>query len=367
MNNDFSTLKRLSLAREGQRRRGSSWDHTGGNNDCVGIPAGESLRIFDVAGAGCISHIWMTMDQYPRMREYPYLRQCVIRMYWDGEQSPSVEVPFGDFFGMGHAMTKNFTSAPLSMGPEGGKSFNCFFAMPFAEGARIEICNEYSRKVRLYFYIDYEEYQKLSADYLRFHASWHRENPCKGIDPATASNAFYSFGGENLNGYGNYPILEAEGSGHYVGCHLDIHNLRSTRDWNWYGEGDDMIFIDGNDWPPTLHGTGTEDYFNTAWCPTEDVCTPYSGVILAGDKNWSGRVSLYRYHIEDPVMFSKSIHVTIEHGHNNNRSDDYSSTAYWYQREPHRRLAPLLPPAERLPLPDVIPIDIEETKKYINL
>ena len=117
---------------------------------------------------------------------------------------------------------------------------------------------------------------------------------------------------------------------------MNIHNLRDSKDWDWFGDGDDMVFIDNNEWPPTLHGTGTEDYFNTAWCPTQEFSGLYHGIILAGDRNWKGKITYYRFHIEDPIVFSKSIKVTIEHGHANKRSDDYSSTAYWYQTEPHK-------------------------------
>jgi hypothetical protein len=153
-----------------------------------------------------------------------------------------------------------------------------------------------------------------------------------------------------LSGEGNYLILEARGRGHYVGCNLNIHNLRATEEWNWYGEGDDMIYVDGEP-RPSLHGTGTEDYFNTAWSPTEAYSAPYHGIVMPGGANWSGKVSLYRFHIEDPVCFRESIRVTIEHGHNNHRSDDISSTAYWYQAEPHEPFG-LLPVEERLPRPE---------------
>jgi hypothetical protein len=366
MNNDFSTMKRLALKREGTRRRESSYDRSGGNNDFIILRPGENHTLANIAGSGCITHIWMTIGEFPAKRDKQFLRQMTLRMYWDGEDKPSVEVPVGDFFGMGHAQTKNFSSKPLSMSPENGNSFNSYFAMPFAAGARIELHNEYEGTIRTYFYIDYEAYDRIADSYLRFHANWHRDNPCAGIAKEGHSNEFYQFGGQNTTGAGNYVILDAVGSGHYVGCHLDIHNLRITDAWNWYGEGDDMIFIDGEGWPPSLHGTGTEDYFGTAWCPTQDVCTPNHGVILAGGENFSGKISLYRYHIEDPIMFSKSIRVTIEHGHNNHRSDDYSSTAYWYQSEPHRTFEPLPPPAARLPLPDLRPWDLEEIKKYIS-
>ena len=130
---------------------------------------------------------------------------------------------------------------------------------------------------------------------------------------------------------------------------MNIHNLRDTSKWDWPGEGDDMIFIDGESWPPQLHGTGTEDYVNMAWCPTQEYHAPYHGIILPGKDNWKDKITYYRYHIQDPVMFEKSIRVTIEHGHNNHRSDDWSSTAYWYQTEPHKEF-PKLPEVEkRLP------------------
>ncbi len=222
----------------------------------------------------------------------------------------------------------------------------------------------------------------LPEDYGRFHAQWHRENPCQGISEQGMSNLEFEFGGNNIGGAGNYVLLDAEGKGHYVGCNLNIHNLRQRPEldfpadvswpisfegggevdaermqalmniFNWYGEGDDMIFIDGEEWPPSLHGTGTEDYFNTAYCPMVKYDSPYHGVTLPGGPNWNGKISLYRFHIEDPIHFSKSIRVTIEHGHNNNRSDDYSSTAYWYQSEPHKEFNPFPPVAERLPNPD---------------
>ena len=222
------------------------------------------------------------------------------------------------------------------MSPQDGRALNCFFPMPFAEGARIELESECDEPLKCYFYVDYESHDCVPEEALRFHALWRRERT-KGVDETSLDNARFEFGGKNVTGKDNYVILEAAGRGHYVGCNLNIHNLRFTHEWNWYGEGDDMIFIDGESWPPSLHGTGMEDYFSTAWCPTQSYSSPYHGIILGGGENWSGKVSFYRYHIEDPVMFSKSIRVTIEHGHNNRRSDDYSSTAYWYPGRASRR------------------------------
>lgn len=345
-----SSLRELATLRNAKRKRISSYDRTGGNDDRISIAPGETVTIANIEGAGCITHIWMTMS----CNEKWYLRKVVIRMYWDQEDEPSVEAPIGDFFGMGHGLHKNFSSLPLQMSPQDGRAMNCWFPMPFANGARIEVTNECSEhRLILYYYIDFEAYDCLPDDQARFHVQWRRQNPCDGISDEGMRNDEFQFGGKNTTGDGNYVILEAEGRGHYVGCHLDIHNLRFTNKWNWYGEGDDMIFIDGEPFPPSLHGTGTEDYFNTAWCPTQEVCTPYHGIILAGGPNWSGKITLYRYHIEDPIMFEKSIKVTIEHGHNNHRSDDYSSTAYWYQVEPHKPFPKLPPVEERLPREDI--------------
>lgn len=345
-------LSSLPRIRNVKSKRVSSWDRTGANDDRLHINPGEKRVIADINGSGCITHIWMTMD----CKEKFFLRKAVLRIFWDGEENPSVETPIGDFFGAGHAIPKNFTSLPLTMSPEDGKAFNCFFPMPFSEKARIEIENECKNaELILYYYIDYEAYKEMVEELGRFHAQWRRENPCDGImERGMCNEEFQGCGkffsaAKNLTGKGNYVILDAQGKGQYVGCILSIHNLRETREDNWYGEGDDMIFIDGEKWPPSLHGTGTEDYFNTAWCPTQEFSAPLHGIIMAGGPNWSGRVTLYRFHIVDPIHFSKSVKVTIEHGHANRRSDDYSSIAYWYQLEPHKKFPPLLFIKERTP------------------
>jgi Protein of unknown function (DUF2961) len=351
-----SSLRDLPRLRSARRRRASSWDRTGGNDDRLTIGPGEQANLAEIRGAGCINHIWITianehMDRTPAAEEPDFLRKILLKMYWDGEEEPSVLVPVGDFFGVGHARATNFVSSPLQMSPKDGKSLNSFFHMPFASGARIEAVSELEReKIFFYYYVDYEEFEELEEGLGRFHAQWRRENPCDGVEEGNQSNEEFEFGGENASGEGNYAILEAEGRGHYVGCVLNVHNLRETNRWNWYGEGDDMIFIDGEAWPPSLHGTGTEDYFNTAWCPQQEYSAPYHGITLGGADNWSGQVSLYRFHVEDPITFERSIRVTIEHGHANKRSDDYSSVAYWYQAEPHKPFT-ILPVEQRVPRP----------------
>jgi len=357
---ESSSLADLARLRRGVRReRVSSWDHTGGNHDWWTFEPYQSRSIADISGAGCARHIWMTMSS----PDPHFARKVVLRMWWDGEaeESPSVEVPIGDFFGIGHGMIKNFWSLPLTMSPSNGRGFNCFFAMPFARGARIAVQNETADDFRLYFYVDYEAYDHLDSAYGRFHAQWRRENPTTGWGDASrrfrlerAYNREVS-ATPNLGDAENYRILEAEGKGHYVGCHLDVDCF--ARDKNdWYGEGDDMIVIDGEPWPPRLHGTGTEDYFNTAYCPKEEFCAPYHGLtVYSGTEEWpwKGKNSVYRFHIEDPIYFERSIRVSIEHGHANNLSNDYSSTAYWYQTEPHKAFAPFPPVEERLPRPDL--------------
>jgi hypothetical protein len=350
----LGTLAGLPLLRPGvKRRRQSSYDPAGGNKDWWEFQPGETRSIAHIDGPGCIKHIWMT-----QWAEDPHaLRKIILRMSWDGEDTPSVETPLGDFFGLGHGLMRNFVSLPLQMSPENGRSFNCWFPMPFQTQARIEVISELDKKLNLYFYVDYEQYPE-NADLSglgRFHAQWRRVNPTPGwADPAVRWSANPQAMQEAWktpnHGENNYVILEAAGRGHYVGCHLDI-DCFSRQANDWYGEGDDMIFVDGEAWPG-IHGTGTEDYFNTAFCPTQEYSAPYHGVILyqgTQDWPWRGKNTLYRYHIEDPIFFEQSIRVTIEHGHANKLTNDYSSTAYWYQAEPHAPFPPLLPVDQCLP------------------
>jgi hypothetical protein len=360
----------LPFLRSYRSRRASSYDVTGGNQDWWTIEAGANSTIFESDRAGTIRHIWMTVggdDLFPR--------KAILRMWWDGEAEPSVECPIGDFFGMAFGRFKNFVSAPLQLSPEDGRAMNCWFSMPF-DTARIEIENECENPINVYFYIDWEEgnpnldFGVWSLEYGarrgaseihnpnskigRFHCQWRRENPTEGwiTERVTPENvAKYHRDTKNLSDEDNYAILEATGSGIYVGCHLDIDCFERHGN-DWYGEGDDMIVIDGEPWPPRLHGTGTEDYFCTAWGPTQEYCAPYHGITInSGDEEWRwrGKNSCYRFHILDPIRFEKSIRVSIEHGHANKLSNDYCSTAYWYQLEPHAPFPRLPGVAERMP------------------
>jgi hypothetical protein len=349
-----TTLGQLPFLRDYESRRASSYDTSGGNSDFWNIEPGARATLLDTDSPGCVKHIWMTVggdDTYPR--------KLVLRMWWDGEAEPSVEVPLGDFFGLGHGLRRNFVSLPLQMSPEDGRGFNCWWPMPF-DKARIEIHNECDSVVNFYFYIDYESYAESTPEMARFHAQWRREAQTEGwlTERLTPENIAEVWARRpNLSDEENYLLLDAEGDGIYVGCNLNI-DCYSRQGNDWYGEGDDMIVIDGEPWPPRLHGTGTEDYFNTAYGPTQIFHGPYHGITVNNgnaDWHWRGKNSMYRYHIEDPIRFRKSIRVSIEHGHANKLTNDYSSTAYWYQHEPHKPFPVLLPVLERLPRPNELP------------
>ncbi|MFH1930941.1 MAG: glycoside hydrolase family 172 protein [Pseudomonadota bacterium] len=358
----MSTFIDLARLKSYRSKKLSSYDKTGGNRDFVEIPKGTVLKIPKIKGPAIITHIWMTLA----CEDLLYPRKVIIRAYWDDETEPSIEAPIGDFFGVGHGKVSTFISAPLAMiatDPPlyNRAAFNCFFPMPFAKLARFEILNECDRDIWAFFYhISYEEYPEgIDQTMGRFHAQWRRVNPCKGWGDFSVADPYVAFRTKevdepvwntpNLDGKKNYLILDAENEGHYVGCNLSVDNI-TNKSYTWFGEGDEMIFIDGEHFPPSIHGTGTEDYFCCAFGLPGKFSTPYFGISLAGDpRNLSGKWTLYRYHIESPINFKKSIRVTIEHGHANNRYDDLASVAYWYQKEPHKPFSPILSALERLP------------------
>ena len=254
--------------------RESSWDRTGGNRDFRVVAPGETFVMADIEGAGRIEHLWITTRCYSEK----YLRKLVIEMFWDGEDNPSVRAPLGDFFGVGHAVAKHYVSLPIACvfgprrGPKGpfAAAMNMFFPMPFGSGARIQLRNESDMPIEnLFYYVDYALTETpIPDDVGRFHAYYRQERPTeKLVHESTQENPPpWELPGVNLTGDDNYVILEAEGTGQYVGCVLSIDNFDSSNQtFTWPGEGDDMFFVDGETWPPSLHGTGTEDYFGAAW------------------------------------------------------------------------------------------------------
>lgn len=390
--NTIGNMQALTRTGEGRSARVSSYDHSGKNQDYWMIPPGESITLGEIDGPGCITHIWMTsfcrkivgpsiVDPILGSNVAPaneihnalgitweeqdpyYYRKALIKITWDDQDTPSVLVPFGDFFGVGHSLPGNYESMPfnVSVKPEEAGKFgapaalNCYFPMPFNKKAKIEIVNENELPFALYFYVDYELYKEdLPEDTVYFHSNWKRNNPNNGWGNELQTNSPEIQSISNLSGDDNYLILETEGKGHYVGCNLSVNHFQGS----WWGEGDDMIFIDGEE-KPSIHGTGTEDYFNFAWGMQKNQFL-YNGTIIH-ESDMPGYTVAYRFHIPDPIYFDKEIKVTIEHGHANHLSDDWSSTAYWYQTLPSPQLE-ILPVNERIPNVAIMPeVENKET------
>jgi len=302
----------------------SSYDTTGGNNDRISLQPGETAVIAQLQGPGVITRIWVTIDS----RDPYFLRRIVLRMYWDHEKNPSVEAPIGDFFGTGFEY-RQYISRFVGM-TSGG--YYCYFPMPFNRFARIEVENQTGQEVYAFYYqIDYQQLDEpLPKDVAYFHAWWNRE-----IRTVPEKN---------------YLVLEAHGRGHFVGMNLSMQSYRRSL---WFLEGDEMVYVDGETFP-SVYGTGTEDYFTAGWYFNRgEFAAPYHGLILKDDS--LGRIAAYRFQVGDAIPFRKSLRFTIEHGHANSEVADYSSTAYWYQKEPHQPFPPMLKATLRIPLRVAVP------------
>jgi hypothetical protein len=315
---------RLPMLKESRLRQISSHDTSGGNSDFVAIAPGATAVIARMEGPGVIVGLWCTVaspDTY-------FLRRVLLRMYWDGETSPSVDVPLGDFFGTGFQYKQYIT--PYTGMSSGG--YYCYFPMPFNRSARIEVVNETGEEINsFYYHINYQQFLRpLDHDVAYFHATWRRE---PRTDPRKA-----------------YTLLKAEGRGHLVGVNMSMQSYNNDMQ---YLEGDELVYVDGEK-TPSIAGTGTEDYFNGGWYFNKgEFAAPYHGLILKDDS--LQRIAAYRFHIQDAIPFTTSLHFTIEHGDRNVEIADYSSTAYWYQLEPHVPF-PAMPPAGfRIPLRVVVP------------
>jgi hypothetical protein len=328
-------------------KRISSADPTGGNADSRQIAPGSTLTLMDANGPGLLTHIWITVAS----PEGYHLKKLVLRIYWDGEATPSVEAPLGDFFGLGLGEYHKWESELLSVGSD--KALNSFFPMPFQKHARITVSNEGLQTVdAFYFNLDYRALaQPLAAGTLYFHAQFRQAQPNHGWTADWKSNGDPKVDGKsNLDGKDNYVWMEATGRGHFVGVTMSVFQNQD----NWWGEGDDMFFVDGEA-RPSVAGTGSEDYFLGAW---DFGGHPFSyrlyGAPLVGEERAGGKSSVYRFHLDSPITFTKSLRATIEHGHANHRSDNYYSVAYWYQIEPHAAYPALPSVDQRIPRPQPV-------------
>ncbi len=298
----------------------------------IKIKAKEVFTLADVKGAGAIQQIWMTPSG-------PW-RFAILRMYWDGEETPSVEVPVGDFFAAGWGTYAQITSLPVCVNP--GSALNCYWEMPFRRSFRITMENIAEDDMVLYYQINYT-LTEVPHDAAMFHAQFRRVNPLpyKSV----------------------YTILDGvRGWGQYVGTYL-AWGVKNT---GWWGEGEIKFFLDGDGEFPTICGTGTEDYFcgsygfeNPKTKLYQEFTTPYAGMpqVIRPDGQYESqqRFGLYRWHIMDPVRFESDLKVTIQAlgwmsgGRYLPEQDDIASVAFWYQKEPHA-------PFPKLPVKDDLEI-----------
>ncbi len=309
----------------------ASVDTSGGNDDRLFIAPGKKVNILHVEGPGMIVRIWLKVDS----RDPYYLRRIVIRMYWDDNEKPSVEAPLGDFFGCGFDY-KPYTSIYLGMA-DGG--FVCYFPMPFERSARIEISNETMQEIRgLSYQIGYQKFEEaLESDVAYFNAHWNR----------SIRTSYDS----------NYTALKIQGKGHIVGINM---NIQSYDGKFRFLQGDEMFYVDGEK-RPSIQGTGTGDYFSAGQgFPSGEFSGLYAGLIYKDDS--LGRLAAYRFHTLDPIPFKKSIHLTFEHGNQNQVVADYSSTVYWYQMESKNTFAPFPIASQRIPIRIAKPVKMLEAE-----
>jgi len=340
----LGNLPRLSSARTrsisaenpsgGKGRAGSATEGTGAAyarelgqgwkiSPCFHIAGDETLVLAEIEQPGAIQHLWMTVHP-------SFWRRLVLRCYWDGEYTPSVEVPLGDFFCNGWGIHCNISSLPIAVNPSGG--FNCYWQMPFRKGAMITIENlSPDATAGFYFQIDYT-LTDIPEDQAYFHAQWRRSNPLPYKDVHTL-------------------LDRVEGKGQYVGTYL----AWGSNNTGWWGEGEMKFYLDGDGQWPTICGTGTEDYFGGAWCFMQPdntygvFSTPFLGLpqVIKPDGFFQSqsRFGLYRWHVMDPIRFDHDLRVTIQalgwrsalEGKRRYLplQDDIASTTFWYQTEPH--------------------------------
>jgi hypothetical protein len=315
------------------------------NRDNRFVKPGETYTMAEIQGPGVIRHMWIT---FPESKPSWIAKggvadpsEIVLRMYWDGSSEPAVEAPLGDFFAAGFGHRAEVISAPVIV--QGGDSYNCFWAMPFSKSAKITVENQSERPLAaLYYQVEFT-CEALPEHTAYFCAQYRQEFPTqRGHD---------------------YLIADVTGRGHYVGTVMSVR----SRSPQWFGEGDDKFYLDGDE-KPTMWGTGTEDYFLNAWGMEKGTYAYFGVSQLSGE--WLGDLgnwgTMYRWNIADPVRFTKSLRLEIEHkgwmsadetttgkveGHVE-RDDDFATVAFWYQEGQPKRFA-TLPSAKERRLPEI--------------
>ncbi|WP_423736061.1 glycoside hydrolase family 172 protein [Chitinophaga caseinilytica] len=310
-------------ARGAARDLGQGWKV----NPYVHIEPGQTFTLAEINASGAIQHIWMTPTGN--------WRYSILRFYWDDETTPSVEVPVGDFFGMGWGEYAQLTSLPVTVNP--GSAFNCYWPMPFRKKCKITMENINTERMTLYYQVDYTLTQ-VPDDAAYFHAQFRRNNPVKNAE---------------------FTLIDGiKGKGHYVGTYM----AWGVNNNGWWGEGEIKFFMDGDGKFPTICGTGTEDYFCGSYNfdnkgKYQEFTTPYAGLhqVIRPDGLYKSqqRFGLYRWHIMDPIRFDKELKITIQDlgwrsgGRYLPQQSDISSVVFWYQREPHAPF-PKLQPKDQL-------------------
>ncbi len=331
----------LAAKKDFKAMRASSADPSGGNADMQEMQPGETVTIADIKGAGRITHVWFTIASPSK----DHLRELVIRMFWDDAVKPAVECPIGDFFAQGHGKYVEFASAPVSVGAQ--MALNCYWPMPFKKHALITVTNDGSQKVdALYVNLDYRLDRHADRDARYFHTQY------RTYFPAPV--------GKDLT------ICDAKGAGHFVGTFISV----MANSDGWWGEGDDNFLVDGEA-KPAISGTGSEDYFCGAWDFGRAFWTPFFGVPYYDNPDKGGEKrgilnTCYRWHIQDPIPFGKSLLFTLEHGRqgfDRNRkpyTNHYTTVGYYYVDHPEGDGQAIPAYANRVPL--LIPLPGEEKR-----
>lgn len=359
-------LSSLPMAKHGKSRAINAENPTGekGRGGMAASPLGPSRKgapcirglapdsvttLAEIEGPGIINHIWITVTDKTEA-DFHVLRDLVLRIYWDGEETPSVESPLGDFFCCGFARGCLVNSMPIVVNPTRG--MNCYFPMPFHKKAKITIENQHVCEVPAFFYqVDYLLTDALPEDVTYFHAKWRRERTTTKQKDYTIADGI-------------------RGRGHYIGTYMALTTLERY----WWGEGEVKFYIDGDREYPTICGTGTEDYFGGAWSYAAQkdgktvectYCTPFMGYPYYSchddqihnpyhNDDTLPQRGFYRWHILDPILFEEDLKVTVQqigtcHKGNFERQDDVATVAYWYQNEPHNPFPPLMKKEDRWP------------------